>query len=191
LNLGEKDGFQKMYTRGVLMGQGHFPRLFLSLWIVITVLAMACTTQPTSTPAPQTATTPPTATQPPVIPTDTPVAAASPTPTQLASTATPEPTQPPTSQPIETPEAPADLAAEIAGFTLPSLTVQAGTTITWTNQDGVTHTATSGTPGSPDGVWDSSGLPSGGSFSFTFEQPGEFPYYCRIHSTMRGTITVE
>ena len=173
------------------MSQGHFPRLFLSLWIVMTVLAIACTAQPTSTPETPAATTPPTATQPPVIPTDTLAATATPAATQSVPTSTPGPTQTPTPPPTDTPETPSELAADIAGFTLPSLTVQAGTTVTWTNRDGVTHTATSGAPGSPNGLWDSSGLSSGNSFSYTFDQPGEFPYFCRIHTVMRGTVTVE
>lgn len=65
-------------------------------------------------------------------------------------------------------------------------TVAAGTTVTVTNQDGVTHTWTS-----QDDVWNSGGMSTGESFEFTFEEPGEYPYLCTIHPTMEGTITVE
>lgn len=63
--------------------------------------------------------------------------------------------------------------------------VTVGTTVTAINEDGVTHTWTS-----DDDVWDSGGLANGESFQFTFEEPGEYPYFCRIHPTMEGTITV-
>jgi plastocyanin len=76
-------------------------------------------------------------------------------------------------------------------FSPPSRTVSVGTTIKWTNKDGVTHTVTSGTPGSPSGLFDSGNLGSNGVFSFTFSQVGIFKYYCKIHSSMTGTITVQ
>ena len=65
-------------------------------------------------------------------------------------------------------------------------TVDVGTTVTAVNQDGVTHTWTS-----DDDVWNSGGLSSGDSFEFTFDEPGEFSYFCSIHPQMTGTITVE
>lgn len=66
------------------------------------------------------------------------------------------------------------------------LTVSVGTTVTWTNQDSFAHTTTS-----EDDVWDSGNLAQGESFSFTFEEPGTYPYICQIHpEQMQGTITV-
>jgi len=65
-------------------------------------------------------------------------------------------------------------------------TVSVGTTVTATNQDGVAHTWTS-----DDGVWDSGRIASGESFEFTFDEAGEYSYFCTIHPTMEGTITVE
>jgi plastocyanin len=64
--------------------------------------------------------------------------------------------------------------------------VPVGTTVIATNEDGVTHTWTSS-----DGVWESGGIASGESFEFTFEEAGEYSYFCTIHPTMEGTITVE
>ena len=86
-------------------------------------------------------------------------------------------------------------AADIAGFTLPTLNLVGAATdgamVTWTNRDGVTHTATSGTPTNPTGEFDSGFLTTGQSHSFTFTKPGTFSYFCRVHpTTMRGTITV-
>ena len=76
-------------------------------------------------------------------------------------------------------------------FSPANKTISAGTTIKWTNKDSMTHTVTSGTPGAPSGLFDSGNLASNDVFSFTFSQPGTFKYYCNIHSSMTGTITVQ
>jgi plastocyanin len=68
--------------------------------------------------------------------------------------------------------------------------VKAGGTVTWANDDSMPHTATSGKDGKPDGTFDSSTLAQGKSFSFMFEKAGEYPYYCMIHPTMVGTVSV-
>jgi plastocyanin len=67
-------------------------------------------------------------------------------------------------------------------------TVTAGTTVTWTNSDGVAHTVTSN-PGDATS-FDSGNINPAGTFSFTFTTAGTFPYSCTIHSFMTGTITV-
>ena len=66
-----------------------------------------------------------------------------------------------------------------------------GTTVKWVQNDNSIHTSTSGTPGLIAGVWDSGNLRVGETFSFTFDEPGEFPYFCRIHPSMTGTVTVD
>jgi plastocyanin len=67
-----------------------------------------------------------------------------------------------------------------------NLTVKTGTTVTWTNMDGVNHTVTSDT-----GLFDSGELGKGGTFSFTFDKAGVYTYYCvPHHSKMQGTVTV-
>jgi len=76
-------------------------------------------------------------------------------------------------------------------FSPASKTITVGTTIKWTNQDGVTHTVTSGVPGVPSGIFDSGNLGSNGTSSYTFNQAGTFYYYCKIHSSMTGTIIVQ
>jgi plastocyanin len=81
-------------------------------------------------------------------------------------------------------------ATEIANFQLQSLTVEVGSTVVWTNEDQAPHTVTSGTPGAQSGLFDTDNLGATDSFSFTFEQEGEFPYFCRIHPNMTATITV-
>ena len=80
----------------------------------------------------------------------------------------------------------------ILNFAHQDATVKVGTAVLWHNQDGTSHTTTSGRPGDADAgaFWDSGNLLFDGSFSHTFDQVGEFPYMCTIHSSMQGTITV-
>jgi plastocyanin len=61
------------------------------------------------------------------------------------------------------------------------LVVQAGTTVTWVNQDTAQHTTTA-----DDNLWDSGLYGQGESFSFSFEQPGIYPYYCIPHGAPGG-----
>lgn len=71
-------------------------------------------------------------------------------------------------------------------------TISVGTTITWTNKDNSTHTVTSGTPGAPDGMFNSGNLNNGGTFSYKFNTAGTFKYYCIIHGAMMtATMTVQ
>ena len=70
-----------------------------------------------------------------------------------------------------------------------------GDTVTWTNKDSTPHTVTSGTGGTPDGKFDSSPgfnplLAPQQTFSHTFAEAGEFPYYCAIHPNIVGTVNV-
>jgi plastocyanin len=72
------------------------------------------------------------------------------------------------------------------------LTVPAGTNVTWTNQDDILHTATSGaTPGTADGNFDGQMDGRGKSFSHVFDKPGRYPYFCSRHTSMTGTVVVE
>ena len=71
-------------------------------------------------------------------------------------------------------------------------TIEEGGTVTWENTDNAAHTASSGTPeGGPDGVFDSSLMMVNGSFSFTFDSAGTYPYFCMVHPWMQGTVVVE
>ena len=81
------------------------------------------------------------------------------------------------------------VATSIENLSLQDLSVEVGTTVIWTNRDGLSHTTTSGAPLNSTGLWDRE-LPDGEVFSFTFTEPGEYPYYCRIHPYMMATITV-
>lgn len=66
-----------------------------------------------------------------------------------------------------------------------TVTVRAGTTVTWTNRDEEPHTVVA-----RDGSFHSPGMGTGATFSFTFAQPGTFAYFCSIHPFMHATVVV-
>lgn len=67
-----------------------------------------------------------------------------------------------------------------------TVTVPAGTTVTWTNSDDIPHTAVS-----TDGVFKSKVMDTDEKFSYTFTKAGTYPYYCSIHPKMTGTVVVK
>jgi predicted lipoprotein with Yx(FWY)xxD motif/plastocyanin len=74
-----------------------------------------------------------------------------------------------------------------------TLTIRVGTTVTWSNDETspIPHTVTSGSPNALSGMFDSGDLNPGQTFQFTFNAPGTFQYFCRIHgAAMTGTVTV-
>lgn len=71
-------------------------------------------------------------------------------------------------------------------FTPSTITVSAGTTITWTNNDGVIHNVTSNTAG----LFSSGSISPNGTYSHLFSTPGTFPYKCTLHPSMTGSVVV-
>jgi plastocyanin len=69
-------------------------------------------------------------------------------------------------------------------FAPATLTVNAGTTVTWTNQDSVQHNIKGST-------FTSGPLKTGDTYQFTFKTPGTFNYICIIHPTMKGAVIVQ
>jgi len=92
----------------------------------------------------------------------------------------------------QTPEAatPTTTAAEVRvdnfTFSPPTLTVTAGTAVTWVNEDDIPHTIAA-----KDRSFRSRALDTDGRFSFTFETPGEYGYFCSLHPHMVGKIVVK
>ena len=70
-------------------------------------------------------------------------------------------------------------------FTPPSVTINAGESVTWTNRDPVSHTATSNT-----GAFNTGPFGTGTSKTVTFAIAGTYAYHCSIHPSMTGTVTV-
>ena len=71
-------------------------------------------------------------------------------------------------------------------FTPKFLSVKAGTVVTWTNRDDIPHNVVS-----TEKKFASPVLDTDQSFSFKFQEPGSYPYFCKIHPMMTGTIVVE
>ena len=73
-----------------------------------------------------------------------------------------------------------------------TVVITVGGTVTWENTDTAAHTSSSGTPtDGPDGVFDSSLIMAGGSYSHTFDTAGTFDYFCLVDPWMEGTVIVE
>jgi len=149
------------------------------------------TPTPTATPTPTPTATPtptPTISPPPVTP--TPIVTPTPTPT-------PTPTVTPTPTPTPAPET-HDVSMEDNFFDPAEITIKVGDTVRWTNNGNNPHT----TQDDDDVIWNSNdqfplpdGMEPGDVFEFTFNDEGEFPYFCFFHGGpgvgMAGTVTVE
>jgi plastocyanin len=87
----------------------------------------------------------------------------------------------------KTPEpATAEVKVDNFSFGPATLTVPAGTTVTWTNRDDIPHTIVS-----TDKVFKSKVLDTDERFSFTFAKAGTYPYFCSIHPKMTGSVVVQ
>ena len=84
------------------------------------------------------------------------------------------------------PPAISDVKIDNFSFTPVTLTVTAGSTVTWTNRDDIPHTAVS-----TDGAFKSKVMDTDEKFSHTFATPGTYAYYCTIHPKMTGKIVVQ
>jgi amicyanin len=72
-------------------------------------------------------------------------------------------------------------------FAPATLTVPAGTTVTWVNHDDVPHNVVS----SEGKMLKSPVMDTDGKFSYTFSSAGTYPYYCGIHPKMTGKVVVQ
>ena len=79
-----------------------------------------------------------------------------------------------------------DVRQQDFAFAPANIVVDAGTTVTWTNYDAVGHTVTS----DDGGELESPLLGQNETFSHTFDEPGDYLYYCQPHPNMRGLVTV-
>jgi plastocyanin len=81
---------------------------------------------------------------------------------------------------------PATVNIDNFAFAPATLTVTAGTTVTWKNEDDSPHRI-----GDKNGTFKSAALDTDDTFSHTFAAPGEYPYICTIHPYMAGKIIVK
>jgi plastocyanin len=77
---------------------------------------------------------------------------------------------------------PEEVSMTSSAFVPDEIHVPAGTTVKWVNDSQVAHTVTSTT-----GLFDSGNLAKGSSYSFTFDDPGEYLYYCNYHGAPNGS----
>ena len=78
-----------------------------------------------------------------------------------------------------------ELAIQDFRFSPEDLTINAGTTVTWANNDAAVHDATE-----RDHSWNTELLSKGEAGEITFDEPGTFEYFCSIHPWMEASITV-
>jgi plastocyanin len=71
-------------------------------------------------------------------------------------------------------------------FVPASITIAAGTKVTWVNKDADPHTVVD-----QNNAFHSSALDTNDSYSHTFTAPGTYTYFCTLHPTMIGTIVVK
>ena len=67
-----------------------------------------------------------------------------------------------------------------------SLTIKAGSTVTWVNKDDEPHNVVSDT-----GLFRSGAVDTNETYSFKFDKPGAYPYHCALHPRMVATIIVQ
>ena len=81
---------------------------------------------------------------------------------------------------------PATVNIDNFAFAPATLTVTAGTTVTWKNEDDSPHRI-----GDKNGTFKSAALDTDDTFSYNFATPGVYPYICTIHPYMAGKIVVK
>ena len=82
--------------------------------------------------------------------------------------------------------APAEVKIDNFSFTPATITVPAGTDVTWTNRDDIPHNVVS-----DDHSIKSKTLDTDEKFTFTFTKPGTYSYFCSLHPKMKGTVVVQ
>ena len=70
-------------------------------------------------------------------------------------------------------------------FSPATITIPAGSDVTWSNMTVASHTSTSDT-----GLWNTGLVGTGQSATVAFPTPGSFPYHCSIHPDMKATVVV-
>ncbi|TMJ92244.1 MAG: amicyanin [Alphaproteobacteria bacterium] len=84
------------------------------------------------------------------------------------------------------PAAAAEVEIDQFAFVPQRITVKAGTTVTWINDDDTPHTVASSSK-----LFKSKALDTKDKFSFTFTTPGTYAYFCSLHPHMTGVVVVE
>ena len=78
-----------------------------------------------------------------------------------------------------------DVAIQDRRFNPARITIKAGQSVTWTNNDNLDHTVEA-----KDSSFSSGTIKRGKTYDHTFSKPGEYPYECRLHPRMKGVVVV-
>jgi plastocyanin len=87
---------------------------------------------------------------------------------------------------MSSPSTPNQVMVENFSFQPSTLTVKAGTTVTWVNHDDVPHTVNESNKTFKSGTLDTDA-----KFSYKFTSPGNYSYFCSLHPRMTGQIIVK
>jgi plastocyanin len=85
-----------------------------------------------------------------------------------------------------TSSSPNQVVVENFSFQPGTLTVKAGTSVTWVNNDDIPHTVNENNKGFKSGALDTDA-----KFSYKFTSPGTYSYFCSLHPRMTGQIIVK
>jgi len=88
--------------------------------------------------------------------------------------------------PAASPAAGAEVKIDNFSFNPATITVAAGTQVTWTNRDDIPHTVAT-----DDKAIKSKVLDTDDKFTYTFAKPGTYSYFCSLHPKMKGTVVVQ
>jgi plastocyanin/mono/diheme cytochrome c family protein len=95
---------------------------------------------------------------------------------------------------IDTPNGSFTYGWQAVGTQTANIIIKAGTTVTWSNSSATIHNVYQGAGGTATNKFPPSGLiqpnVASSDYSYTFNTPGEYPFYCQIHPAMIGWITV-
>jgi len=91
-----------------------------------------------------------------------------------------------TADPVQTAAIPNSVKITSTDFQPNSMSIQAGTTVTWINYDAADQAITSA-----NGEFDSGNIPPGGQYQYTFSKAGTFNYYSTINPSVTGRIVVK
>ena len=85
----------------------------------------------------------------------------------------------------------AEIVIQNFHFLPPTLTVAAGTAVTWSNHDEEPHNVVNAPDAGQPRLFRSQAIDGGDKYTFVFDKPGTYKYICAVHPHMQGTVVVQ